>query len=85
MLRVVAVKERQMLWLGMLLMLIGFVLVVPRGALAGSAAVRNVTTTHQVSRTPGYQPAPTGRARVARLVVGGVCLIGGFVVILVAG
>ena len=69
MLGVVAVKERQMLWLGMLLMLIGFALVVPRGALAGSAAGRNVTTTHQVSRTPGYQPAPTGRARVVRLVV----------------
>ena len=74
-----------MLWLGMVLMLSGFVLVVPRGALAGSAAVRNVMTPHQVSRTPGYQPAPTGRVRFARLVVGGLCLIGGFVVILVAG
>ena len=74
-----------MLWLGMVLMLIGFVVVVPRGTLAGSAAVRNVMTSHQVSRTPGYQAAPTGRVRVAQLVVGGLCLIGGFVVIFVVG
>ena len=75
-----------MVWLGIVLMLIGFVLIMPRGALAGSAAIRNVPMpSRQLVRTPGYQPAPTGRIRAARLVIGGVCLIVGFAIILVVG
>jgi hypothetical protein len=74
-----------MVWLGMVLIVIGFVLVVPRGALAGSAAVRNVAMPpHQLVRTPGYQAAPAGRVRLVRLLVGALCLLGGFVVIFVA-
>lgn len=75
-----------MMWLGILLVVIGFVLVVPRGALPGSAAVRNVPLApQQVVRTPGYQPAPTGRARLALLLVGATCLASGFLVIFFAG
>jgi hypothetical protein len=48
--------------------------------------VRNVVQpTRQVIRTPGYQQAPTARIRIAQLLIGGVCLIAGFVVIVVAG
>jgi len=47
---------------GMLLMLIGFAFVVPRGGVAGSTAARNVRVgPGGLSTTPGYDGEPTRR------------------------
>ena len=68
---------------GVVLMFIGFMLVMPRGTVGGSAPGRNVRLAPgSLSRTAGYQAAPGGRYRVIRLVLGFLLLIGGLVLIL---
>jgi hypothetical protein len=70
---------------GMLLMLIGFAFVVPRGGVAGSTAARNVRVgPGGLSTTPGYDGEPTRRYRVLQVLVGLVMMVGGFVIIAVA-
>jgi hypothetical protein len=70
---------------GFVLLLVAFALLAPRGATAGSVAHRNVPVgTGYIQQTPGYQAAPIGRARWARLGLGLACLAVG-VVLLVVG
>ena len=64
-----------MFGLGVILVLVGFALVIPRGGISGSAAVRNVDMGLQgVHRTPGYQDAPDRRLSrhhaAARVLIG---------------
>jgi len=74
-----------MLATGLLLVLFGFALVVPRGAVSGSMAVRNVPMgVSHIHRTPGYQDAPTGRVRWLRLGTGLAMFAGGFLLIVLA-
>lgn len=70
---------------GLLLLLLGFALLVPRGSAPGSIAARNVAVgTSHIDRTPGYQEAPTGRAAWKRVAIGlGLLAIG--VLLLVLG
>ena len=48
---------------GLVLLIVAFGLLVPRGSMPGSIAARNVEIDgSHVERTPGYQEEPTGRA-----------------------
>jgi hypothetical protein len=77
-------------WLGIVLLLVGFATVAPRGATAGGAAHRNVPLSGVggLVSTPGYQREEEGTARrwkIVRLLMGAVLLGAGLVCILVAG
>ena len=77
-------------WLGIVLLLVGFVSVLPRGLTPGGAAHRNVHLGGGggLVTTPGYQreDEDTGRHRkIVRLLMGAVLLGAGLVCILVAG
>ena len=75
-----------MLAIGFILMLIGFALVVPRGAGSGSIAHRNVRVgPADVTTTPGYGSETSGRARIGIRLVGLAMLVGGFILLLMAG
>jgi hypothetical protein len=71
---------------GVLLLFVGFVLVVPRGGIAGSTAARQVRMgALYVQRTPGYQEETSGRARWIRIGMGLTCLVAGGVLIALGG
>jgi hypothetical protein len=78
-------------WLGILLLVVGFVTVAPRGLTPGGAAHRNVPLggVGGLVSTPGYQREQkngTGRrGMIIRLLMGAVLLGAGLVCILVAG
>ena len=72
-----------MVWVGMLLMILGFALVMPRGTVGGFSPGQNIRLAPgQLSRTPGYGEAPTGRARLYRFLAGALLLAGGLAVVL---
>jgi hypothetical protein len=71
---------------GIFMVLVGFVLIVPRGAMAGSAAHRNVSLGSQrVFQTPGYRGEMSTRYKVIRVSIGIVLLIAGVVFIATSG
>jgi hypothetical protein len=77
-------------WLGIVLLLVGFVTVLPRGLTPGGAAHRNVPLgggAGGLVSTPGYQrkDEDTGRRKIVRWLMGAVLLGAGLVCILVAG
>ena len=76
-------------WLGIVLLLVGFVTVAPRGLTPGGAAHRNVPLggVGGLVSTPGYQreDEDTRRRTIVRLLMGAVLLGAGLVCILVAG
>jgi hypothetical protein len=63
---------------GFILLLLAFAVLAPRGATPGSIANRNVPLgSGYIQQTPGYQEAPVGRARWARIGLGLACLAAG--------
>ena len=70
---------------GLLLVLVGFVIMVPRGGMAGSTARRNVIVGFRIFQTPGYQGVPSWKYRVLRVLVGLVIMAGGMVLIAISG
>jgi len=67
-------------------MLIGFALVVPRGGGIGSVAHRNVRVgPADVTTTRGYGPEPSTRGGVGIRLAGLAMLIGGLILIAIAG
>lgn len=75
-----------MVAVGLVLMLIGFALVVPRGGGTGSVAHRNVRVgPADVTTTPGYGADTSSRARIGIRVAGAVLLVGGVILIVIAG
>ena len=69
----------------MLLMLVGFVIMVPRGGMAGSTARRNVIVGFRIFQTPGYQGGVVSwKYRVVRVFLGLVVMAGGMVLIAVS-
>ena len=71
-----------MIALGPLPVLIGFSLVVSRGGMPGSTAVRNVTLGRsQLFRTRGYQDNPSKRYRIIQVLLGLAFLAGGMALI----
>ena len=56
---------------GVILLLVGFALVVPRGGVPGSASMRNVTLGMQRISTRGYAGEPSSRrSRIIQVVIG---------------
>ena len=56
---------------GVVLVIVAFVLLVPRGSIPGSIAARNVEVGgSHIERTPGYQEEPTGRSRWVHIGIG---------------
>ncbi len=76
----------RVLAVGIILLLIGFALVVPRGGVAGSTAARNVTLGSQrVFTTRGYDGVPSRRYRVIQVAVGLVLVAAGIALIAASG
>jgi hypothetical protein len=74
-----------MIALGLLLMLVGFALVTPRGAGTGSVSHRNVRVgPTMISTTPGYGKELSKRARIGLRLVGVAMLAGGLLMIALA-
>ena len=74
-----------MIALGLLLVLLGFAIMVPRGGMAGSTARRNVLLGFRVFQTPGYQGVISWKYRVVRVLLGLVVMAGGMVLIAISG
>ena len=80
-----------MVWLGIVLLLVGFVTVLPSGLTAGGAAHRNISLgggAGGLVSTPGYQredEATARRRKIVRWLMGAVLLGAGLVCVLVAG
>lgn len=72
---------------GLLLVLIGFALIVPRGAIPGATAHRNVSLGMQrVFTTPGYKGGPLSRRRrLIQVILGLVSMAGGMLLIASTG
>lgn len=73
-----------MIALGLLLVLIGFAIMVPRGAMAGSTARRNVLLGFRVFQTPGYQGVMSWKGKVVQVLLGLAIAGGGMVLIAVS-
>lgn len=74
-----------MVAVGMLLVLVGFALMAPRGGIPGSAAARNVKIGWmRVMNTRGYDGTPTRRYRAIQVLMGLVVMAGGIVIIAVS-
>ncbi len=73
---------RRVIAVGLLLVLVGFVIMMPRGGLAGSTARRNVILGFRVFQTPGYQGGVVSwKYRLFRVLVGLAMMAGGMVLI----
>jgi hypothetical protein len=71
-----------MVALGLLLVLVGFAMIVSRGAMPGSASARNVSLGwSRIFSTPGNQGVPSWRYRVLQVLMGLVVLGGGLLLI----
>lgn len=71
--------------MGILLMLVGFALVAPRGAGSGSVSHRNIRIAPTaISTTRGYGHEPSKRARIGIRLVGLAMLVGGLLMIALA-
>ena len=74
-----------MIAVGLLLVLVGFAVVIPRGALPGSAAARNVSVgPWRMPTTRGYDGEPSSRFRLIQVLSGLVMIAGGIVIIAVS-
>ena len=74
-----------MIALGLLLVLVGFVVMMPRGGLAGSTARRNVILGFRVFQTPGYQGGVVSwRYRLIRVLSGLVIMALGILIIAIS-
>ena len=69
---------------GMILVLVGFAMIVPRGGLPGSAAARNIRIGAQQFSTPGRQGVQSTKFRVIQTLMGLVVLAGGIIMIAVS-
>jgi hypothetical protein len=78
--------DRRVLAVGVVVLLIGFALVVPRGSVAGTTAARNVRLGSQrIFVTRGYDGLPTRRYRVIQVVIGLVLVAAGIALIAASG
>ncbi|MGZ4674022.1 MAG: hypothetical protein ACXV5U_09840 [Ilumatobacteraceae bacterium] len=76
---------RGVLAIGMLAVLVGFALMVPRGGVAGSVSARNVMLGNQRVSTRGYAGTPSRRSRVIQVLIGLVLLVIGILLIASSG
>ena len=60
-----------MVALGGLLIVVGFVIVIPRGMFPGSLSNRNPEVGGRIWRSPGYQgPGPSRRGKIVEVLIG---------------
>jgi hypothetical protein len=71
--------------IGMLAVLVGFALMVPRGGVAGSAAARNVMLGSQRVSTRGYEGTQSRRYRVIQVLIGLALVAAGIALIAASG
>lgn len=76
---------RVVLAIGMLAVLVGFALMVPRGGVSGSVSARNVMLGNQRVSTRGYEGTPSRRSRVVQVVIGLVLVAAGIALIASSG
>jgi hypothetical protein len=76
---------RAVLAVGMLAVLVGFALMVPRGGVSGSVSARNVMLGRQRMSTRGYEGTPTRRYRLIQVLIGLMLLIIGMILIAASG
>ena len=76
---------RVVLAIGMLAVLVGFALMVPRGGISGSVSARNVMLGNQRVSTRGYQGTPSRRSRVIQVLIGLALVAGGIALIASSG
>ncbi len=76
---------RDVLAIGMLAVLVGFALMVPRGGVSGSVSARNVMLGNQRVSTRGYEGTPSCRSRVVQVVIGLVLVAAGIALIASSG
>ncbi len=70
-----------MMWLGLVLLVLGFVMVAPRGATPGSASARVIhMPAGTFFNTPGYQEEPAPKERAIRIIVGLTMLLAGGII-----
>jgi hypothetical protein len=70
---------------GVVMFLVGFALLIPRGGAVGAVAHRNVTLGHaQLFQTRGYHGVPSRRAKVIRISLA-LALVAGGVVMMIVG
>lgn len=75
-----------MIFLGLLVVLVGFALVVPRGSVPGTTAARNVSLGMQrIFQTRGYDGLPTRRYRVIQVLLGLAMIVGGLFIVAASG
>jgi hypothetical protein len=69
---------------GVVVFLIGFAVVIPRGAAPGAVAHRNVTLGHsQLFKTRGYEGVQSNKARFVRVGVGLAMIVLGLLMIMI--
>ncbi|MEP7045822.1 MAG: hypothetical protein ABI949_04035 [Ilumatobacteraceae bacterium] len=74
-----------MIALGLLLVLVGFATVAPRGGVTGSTAARNISIGRlHLFTTPGYQDNPSRSYRLVQVLMGIVLMVGGVLIIAVS-
>jgi hypothetical protein len=72
---------------GIILIVIGFIVLIPGGALPGSTAARNIRIgAMPIAQTPGYRRADEGRrrSRVYGIVVGLLLMVTGIVLLVIS-
>lgn len=75
----------RMIALGLLLVLVGFAFIAPRGGVTGSTARRNVSMgSVQLFKTPGYQGVQSWKYRLIQVFAGSVIMVGGVVLIAIS-
>ncbi len=76
---------RVVLAIGMLVVLVGFALMVPRGGVSGSVSARNVMLGSQRVSTRGYAGTPSRRYRIIQVLIGLLLLVIGMILIASSG
>jgi hypothetical protein len=73
--------------LGLLLVFVGFVLIMPNGAMPGSAARGNVTLVNRLfpNRSRGPDGLPSRRYRLVQVLMGLVVIAAGMIIIAASG
>jgi hypothetical protein len=70
-----------MIFVGIVLVLVGLALVIPRGGVSGSAAARNVRIGTGLFQTRGYQERLKHGSRVVVVLAGVAMIVGGALMI----
>jgi len=72
-------------WVGLVLLILGFALVIPRGGAPGSVANRNVVAGSYIYQTPGHNDGGESSSKAWKInVLGGLMAVVGIVILMFA-